>query len=172
MAVRSNGLLLVGYSSVDNNGGDGIAVTAGADSGGGTVDTVVSQYVDVVGSDVSGNAGYGINLRSRPNGTYAATYQYLGLVNSTVNYNHNDGVHAFEIAYAASAANQKLYFSGDTISGNQGNGVYAVSIAVSQSFTEQYVLFGYKSGAITYVTNNGGDGIYTGVSGVQRRASV
>ncbi len=110
-------------------------------------------------------AYYGISLRSRTTGAYAATYQYLGLVNSTVNYNHNDGVHAFEIAYGASAANQMLYFSGDTISsGNQGNGVYAVSIAVDQSFTEQYVLFGYKSGAITYVTNNGGDGIYAGVA--------
>ncbi|HEY2068319.1 MAG TPA: inverse autotransporter beta domain-containing protein [Rhizomicrobium sp.] len=161
---KIGGLVLVGYSAIDGNQGDGISVNAGANSGAGTADTGVQQYIDIIGSDISHNTGYGINARARVVGAYAVAYQYLGVIGSTVSANHNDGVHAFEIAYNGAAADQSLYFNNDTISNNLGNGVYAVSLSVSQSFTEQNVLFGYKTPGITNITGNHNDGIYVGTA--------
>jgi hypothetical protein len=158
---QSGNLLVVGYSAVDGNGGDGIAVSGSANDGGGTVPTGVAQYIHVLASDISGNTGYGINLRTAANGAYAVTYQYLGLVNSTVN-NNARGVNAVAISYNKASVGQNLYFSGDTITGNHGDGVYAAAIASYQGFTEQTVDFGYKAGTTTNITGNGGDGIYTG----------
>ncbi|HTQ13070.1 MAG TPA: inverse autotransporter beta domain-containing protein [Rhizomicrobium sp.] len=160
-------LLVVGYAEVSANGGDGINVSADAYSGAGVFATGVQQYVDIIASDISFNHGYGIDMHSRDVNYKAITYQYLGVVGSSVVGNHNDGVHAFEIAYATSNAGQNLYFAGDYISGNHGDGVYAVSIAVNQSFTEQNVLFGYHIPALTYVTGNHGDGIYLGTAAFQ-----
>ncbi|MGH6872952.1 MAG: inverse autotransporter beta domain-containing protein [Rhizomicrobium sp.] len=161
---RIGNLLVVGYSEVSLNGGDGIDVSASAYSGIGTFATGVQQYVDIIGSDVSSNHGYGVEMRGRTVNYKAITDQYLGIVGSSVTGNHNDGVHAFEIAYATSTADQYLYFAADTIANNHGNGVYAVSLAVNQSFTEQNVLFGYHIPGITYVTGNHGDGIYVGTA--------
>ncbi|HEX3674273.1 MAG TPA: hypothetical protein VHU87_08370 [Rhizomicrobium sp.] len=160
----ANGLVIVGYTGISNNHGDGLSVSGSADSGAGTDPTTVSQYVDVIGSLISGNHGYGIQINGRATGGYAVTSQYLSVIGSTVTGNHNDGVHAFEIAYSGAAANQNLYFSNDTITNNHGNGVYAVSIAVNQSATEQNVLFGYKVRGITNITGNSGDGIYFGTA--------
>jgi hypothetical protein len=156
--------VIVGYASVDGNHGDGISLNAGSDSGAGTAATGVAQYVHLIAADVSDNRNYGIDMRSRATGAYAVNYQYLGLVNTSVNRNRNDGVHAFEIAYGAAAADQSLYFNGDTITGNHGDGVYAVSISVDQSFTQQNVLFGYKTPALTTISGNHGDGIYVGTA--------
>ncbi len=161
---KIGGLMVVGYSDISGNGGDGIHLSAGSDSGAGTDPTGVQQYLDVLGSTITHNTGYGIELRGRSTGAYSVTGQYLSVVGSTVSGNHNDGVHAFEIAYTGAAANQTLYFSNDTISNNIGNGVYAVSIAVDQSFTEQSLLFGYKTPGTTTITGNHGDGIYVGTA--------
>ena len=161
---QAGNLLVVGYAQIDGNHGSGIALNAGADSGVGTAPTGVAQYVDVIASDISHNFGYGITLGARATGGYAITSQYLSLVNSTVGANGNTGVHAFEIAYSGSSANQNLYFSGDSITNNHGDGVYAVSISVGQSSTEQNVLFSYKTKAETYITGNNGDGIYVGTA--------
>lgn len=157
-------LLVVGYSTVAGNHGDGISVAGGGDSGAGTVATGVAQYIDIVGSNITGNHGYGLDARSRATGAYATTYQYISVVGSTVAGNGDDGVHAFEIAYGASAADQSLYFNNDAITGNHGDGVYAVSIAVDQSFTEQNLLFGYHVPGITNLTYNTGDGLYAGTA--------
>jgi hypothetical protein len=168
-------LVVVGFAELDGNHGDGISVNGGADSGAGTASTSVAQYVDVISSDISGNHSYGIDLRARANNAYAVTYQYLSLTNSTVSANHNAGVHAFEIGYNASAADQSLYFNNDTITNNNGDGVYAVSISVSLASTQQNVLFGYKVAGTTNITGNHGDGIYVGTaafSGAQAEQNV
>jgi hypothetical protein len=157
-------LVIVGYSQIDGNHGDGISITASVDSGAGAVPTGIAQYVDIIASDISHNSGYGVKLNERTSNYNGVGYQYLGLIGSTVSGNSNDGVHAFEIAYGASAANQTLYFAADSITGNGGNGVYAVSISANQSFTEQNLLFGYKTPALTYITGNHGDGIYVGTA--------
>lgn len=161
---QSGNLLVVGYTGIYGNGGDGIAMNAGSDSGAGTDATGVQQYIDVIGSYIGHNHGYGVNMRSRATGAYAVNSQYLGITGSTIATNQGDGVHAFEIAYTGAAANQNLYFQNDSITGNGGDGVYAVSIAVDQSFTEQNLLFGYQTPAITYVGHNHGDGIYAGTA--------
>ncbi len=160
-------------SDVSYNGTGGVAVHAianGPSSGtasGYVVDptvSAISQYVNIDGSTVLGNTGYGVQVLARATGAKSATYQYLGVVGSTISGNTSDGVHAFQIAYAGASANQNLYFNNDTIQNNLGDGVYAVEIAVNQSTTNQTVNFGYQTGAISTITGNHGDGIYIGAA--------
>jgi hypothetical protein len=152
------------YSVLNHNTGSGIVVTANADSTAAPGTAVVGQYIGAVYTQAQYNGSYGLDVTARANGALAATQQNATISYSSFSNNGNDGIHAFEIAYAQSAANQYIDLKSDTIDHNSGNGFYAVSLAVGQSSTQQTVNFDYHAVDVTSVSYNNNDGVYVGTA--------